>query len=101
MNKDKTVVFKRNNKGIGYLVMGTMDLIKYNQSIDPICDECLKNLHFMKDIILIPILNEAFCNKCGMERLNEIIDYPEDRMIREKRETFYKNFYGIEEAKNE
>lgn len=89
--------FKRNDKGIGYFVLDTMSLIRYNHLIDPVCDECLKSLHFMNDIILIPILNEAFCNKCGKEALDRIIDYPEDRPIRHKREEFFKEFYEVKE----
>lgn len=89
--------FKRNDKGIGYFILDTMSLIKYNHLINPVCDECLKNLHFMNDIILIPILNEAFCNKCGKEKLARIVDYPEDRPIRNKREEFFKSFYEVKE----
>lgn len=91
------VKFERDEKGIGFLTMDTMELIKYCRLIDPICDECLTNLHFKKDIILIPIYNEAFCNKCGKERLARTKDYPEDRPIRYNREQFYINFYGIKE----
>lgn len=80
--------------------MDTMELIRYNHLIVPVCDECLKNLHFLKDIILIPILNEAFCNKCGKKKLDWIIDYPEDRPIRKRRKQFYMDFYGIKEENN-
>lgn len=92
------VNLERREDGVEYLVMSTMDLIKYNHLINPVCDECLKNLHFMEDIILIPYINMAFCNKCGKEKLKSIKKYVEDDEIRLKRECFFKDFYELEET---
>lgn len=91
--------FFRNKNGIGYLKIGFMELIKYSNNGFPICDECLKDLIGYENIVLIPILNEAFCKECGEKRLKTIIDYPEDRHIRERREEFYKNYFKITEEK--
>jgi len=89
--------FYRNKKEIGYLKIGFMELIKYSRNGFPICDECSSDLIGYNDIILIPILNEAFCSKCGKDCLEGIIDYPEDRKIRAQRENFYKDYFNIEE----
>lgn len=92
------VSLERRKDGVEYLIMDTMDLIKYNHMIDPVCDECLRNLHFMKDIILIPYINMAFCNKCGKEKIKNIKRYIEDDEIRFKREKFFKDFYRLEDT---
>lgn len=89
--------FFRNKKGIGYLKINFMELMKYGNNGFPICDSCLKDLIGYSDIVLIPILNEAFCNECGKERLESVVDYPEDREIRTKIEEFYKNYWRIKE----
>ncbi len=88
--------FLRNEKGIGYLTLSLKELKEYNE-LYCVCDECLKELTDTDKIVLLPILNEAYCCKCGTEKINRIIDYPEDRPIRKKREDFYKSFYEIEE----
>lgn len=89
--------FKRNNAGIGYLVINFIELIEYSDNPYPICDECMKDLIGYDDIILIPILNQAYCNSCGHEVLRGIHDYPEDRDIREKREQFWIDYFRLEE----
>jgi len=88
----------RNKKGIGYLKLNFWELMEYSKNGFPICDECSKDLIGYSDIILIPILNEAFCNECGKERLKTIVDYPEDKGIRIKREEFYKDYWGLAEV---
>lgn len=89
--------FKRNDKGIGYLVIDFMELIMYSDNPYPICDECIKDLIGYEDIVLIPILNQAYCHGCGHEVLKGLCDYPEDRPIREKREKFWKDYFKLEE----
>lgn len=89
--------FFRNDKGIGYLTLGFFDLVGYSGNPDPICDKCLTPLAESKKIVLIPILNEAFCDRCYKELLNSVVDYPEDRPIRQKREEFYKSFFKLKE----
>lgn len=73
-----------------------MDLIRYSDNGFPVCDECGKDLIGYNDIILIPILNQAYCNSCGKKVLAQIQDFEEDRPIREKREQFYKDYFKIE-----
>jgi len=89
--------FYRNDKKIGYLVIDFVELIKYSGNIFPICDECSKDLLGHFDIILIPILNQAYCNPCGKTVLARIVDYPEDRQIRERREQFWLEHFNIQE----
>lgn len=84
---------KQNN--VDYFIISYDELVKYNQIEDSVCDECLKLLKLKKDekIILIPILNEAFCYECGIKKVNWLHDYPEDRIIQEGRTNFYINFF--------
>lgn len=89
--------FYRNDKSIGYLIIGFMELIKYSQNGFPICDECSKDLIGYDDIILVPILNQAYCNSCGKKVLATIVDYPEDRQYRERKEQFWLDYFKIEE----
>jgi len=91
--------FFRNKDGVGYLIIGFMELIKYSKNGFPICDQCLKDLIGYNDIILIPYENQAYCKSCGLKRLRNILDYPEDREIREKREKFYMDYFNIKEDK--
>jgi hypothetical protein len=91
--------FYRNDKSIGYLIIGFMELIKYSQNGFPICDECSKDLIGYDDIILIPILNQAYCNLCGRKVLERIIDYPEDRQYRKAKEQFWLDYFKIAEEK--
>jgi len=90
--------FYRNKIGIGFLKINFMDLIKYSDNGFPICDKCLKDLIGYNDIILIPILNQAYCNECGKEVLAKIKDYEEDRWIRKKKEDFWKDYFKLKES---
>ncbi len=87
--------FYRSEKGIGYLKINYDELVEYSGDKFPICDECSKDLIGSKSIILLPILNEAYCFRCGKARVNKVVDYPEDRAIRFQREEFYKGFFKI------
>lgn len=89
--------FFRNEKDIGYLKIDFVELIKYSHNGFPICDKCSKDLIGYDNIVLIPILNQAYCKMCGMKTLKEIVDYPEDRTIRYKREEFYKTYFNLKE----
>ena len=89
--------FYRNEKGIGYLYITDTELIDYSEIDAPICDNCLTSVLGNKKIMLIPICNEAYCEKCAPEHLASIKDYPQDRPIRYKREEFYKNYFKISE----
>lgn len=88
--------FCRNKKGIGYLILDYGELFCYTGFCYPVCGECNTCLDYSNYIILIPILNEVYCNKCAKEVLSRIKDYPEDRDIRIKMENFFKEFYGVE-----
>ncbi|MDD4154639.1 MAG: hypothetical protein PHT30_04465 [Bacilli bacterium] len=88
--------FYRTLTEIGYLEINDIELINYSNNGYPICGECQHGLVGEDDIILIPILNEAYCNECGKKVLKTIVDYPEDRDIRIKRENFYKNYWQLE-----
>jgi hypothetical protein len=51
----------------------------------------------MKNIILLPVLNEAYCKECGKKRVAETKDYPSDRELRYYRENFYREYFNIGE----
>lgn len=89
--------FLRNEKGVAYIKLTWLELAKYSQNMSPVCDGCLKDLIGYENLILIPLLNEAFYSKCGMETLARVKKYPEDAKIEKRREDFYKNYFGIEE----
>lgn len=90
--------FYRHKNGIGWLKITWLELAKYSENMIPVCDECLKDLIGFSNIVLLPILNEAYCPECGKQVLNRIQSYhPEDRPIAKRREEFYLNYFGIEE----
>ena len=89
--------FYRHKNGIGWLKTTWLELAKYSDNMMPICDECLKDLIFFSNIVLIPLLNQAYCPECGKTVLAKLQNYEEDRPIAEHREEFYLNYFGIKE----
>lgn len=87
----------RAENGTPWLKITYKELSGYSGMDRPICDECLTSLVGVNDIVLIPILNEAFCPSCGKVRLSEIRRYPEDRPIEERRTEFYLKWFGLSE----
>ena len=68
-------------------------IIIYSENPNPICGECLTSLLFKEDLILIPILNEVYCNKCGKEKLKEMHHYVEDDEIQKRRTKFWDKYF--------
>lgn len=93
--------FYRNKIGIGYLKINFFELMVYSENSAPICDECLTSLLGNTNIILLPILNEAYCDCCGRKVLERIKDYPEDREYRKTNEEFWKRYFRIKEESYE
>lgn len=91
-------VLFRDQKGIAFLKITWLDLVKYSECISPVCDSCLTSLVGMDDVILIPILNQAYCLKCGAEVLKMLKRYPEDMEVEERREKFWLDYFGIKEG---
>ena len=89
--------FYENEKGIGYFYITDTELMDYSDIENPVCDNCLESVVGNKNLMLIPIYNEVFCEKCAANRLARVIDYPEDRPIRHRYEKFYKNHFKITE----
>ena len=73
--------YHRTKDGTAWLEITWLDLMAYSGNPCPICDECGKDLIGCDNIMLIPILNEAFCPKCGQAKLSSLHSYPEDRPI--------------------
>lgn len=90
--------FSRHKNGIGWLKITWLELAKYSGNMMPICGDCLKDLVGYSNVVLIPILNEAYCPECGKAVLDRMHNYPEDRPIAERREQFYLNYFGIKEV---
>lgn len=90
--------FNRNEKGIAWLKITWVELLHYSGNPSPICDECLQSLAGKRDIVLLPILNEAYCSECGAKVLARLVDYPEDRPLARRREQFWLNYFGLKEV---
>ena len=89
--------FHRTLAGTPWLKITCQELSEYSENERPICDECLRSLVGCDEIILLPILDEAYCPKCGEERLARVHRYPEDIPIEESRAQFYKRYFKIRE----
>lgn len=81
--------------GIGYFTISWVELARYSNNLNPICDECLMSLRGINEVTLIAVLNQAYCPKCGEAVLAACENYPEDRPIAERREQFYMHYFGI------
>lgn len=93
-------IYKVEN-GIGWLKITWIELIKYSENAFPICDECLKGLIDCNDIVLIPLLNQAYCPECGKKVLKSMVNYPEDRPYAKAKEKFWLDYFGIEDTAQE
>lgn len=89
--------FHRTKAGTPYLKITWLELAKYSENACPICDECLTSLIGCNEVVLLPILNEAYCPKCGKARLARVHRYPEDIPFEERRAQFYKDYFKIRE----
>lgn len=92
------IKLKKTRNNIDYIEgIPFMKLIQITDNPFPICDECLKDLIGFNDIILIPILNEAYCKECGKEQLKRMKGYAEDMPIQKKRTAYYCKVLGVKE----
>lgn len=89
--------FHRTEAGTPYLKITWMELAGYSENNRPICDECLTSLIGCNEVVLLPILNEAYCPKCGNARLARVQRYPGDIPVEERRAQFYKDYFKIGE----
>lgn len=60
----------KNEKDVHYVIMNKGELKSFSLVENPRCDECFKELSDIEEIIYIPSLNEAYCKKCGMDKMN-------------------------------
>lgn len=70
------------------------ELIEYSGNAYPICDDCITSLIGCNDIVLIPILNEAYCPKCGKDKLSAIRRYAADAPAEKRRMQYYLDYFG-------
>ena len=91
--------YHKTKDGTSWLEITWLDLMAYSNNPCPICDECGKDLIGCDNIVLIPILNEAFCPECGKAKLSALHRYPEDRPVEERREQFWTHYFGMKKKK--
>lgn len=88
--------FDISKNNIGYLTVSYDELMSYSRIPELVCDDCNNLLQHDESVVVIPVLNQAYCPTCTPSKLASVKDYPEDRPIRARREQFWCNFYGIE-----
>lgn len=90
-------VLKRTDSGIDYIEnVSFWELMRITDNPLPICDECLKDLIWFEDVVIIPILNEAICKSCSKKVLERLVGYQEDRKIQRERTNYYCSVLNIE-----
>ncbi|MCF8017796.1 MAG: hypothetical protein K9L62_00225 [Vallitaleaceae bacterium] len=89
--------FYRAENGISWLKITWLELAEYSSNMTPICDECLKDLIGYNDIVLIPLLNQAYCHECGKKVLKRMVNYPEDRPYAKSKELFWLDYFGLDD----
>lgn len=83
----------KNRNGIDYFDnVDFKQIVIYSENPNPVCGDCLNNLLLKNDLILIPILNEVYCHKCGQKQLNGMKHYSEDDQVQKRRTEFWKNY---------
>lgn len=85
-------LYKNKSNNIDYFIINLHELTEYNCLEKSICDECLRQLTNNDRIILIPILNEAYDYKCGIDKVNWLKDIPNiypDEELQKRRTNFY------------
>lgn len=76
--------------GIKYFdEMSDFELFLGTQVVRLQCDNCLKSLDGMEDIVLIPVLNYACCKECGEKVLGRVRVYKEDKYVESKRVEYW------------
>lgn len=89
-------LYKNETNNADYFIITLRELEEYNCLKKSVCDECLRDLTHDDKIILIPILNEAFDYKCGIEKVNQLEDISNispDKEIQKRRTKFYIEFF--------
>lgn len=89
-------LYKNITNKIDYFIINLHELTEYNSLEKSVCDECLRKLNDDDKIILIPILNEAYDYKCGMEKVNWLRNIENDvidKEIQNRRTNFYIQFF--------
>lgn len=90
--------FFRSKNDIGWLEITWRELAKYSGNRSPICDECLKELAGTNNVVLVPLLNQAYCPECGKAVVSRMHNYPVERPIAARREKFWLKYFGIKEV---
>ncbi|MDF2984931.1 MAG: hypothetical protein K0R50_441 [Eubacterium sp.] len=89
--------FLRKENGIGWLNITCAELINYSKNLMPRCDNCNTHFSFDDGIILVPLLNQAYCPQCGKEVLEHMVNYQEDRPCAERKEQFWLDYFGLKD----
>lgn len=89
--------FHRSARGIGWLKITWIEHMQYFRNPHPVCDLCDRPVSGYDDIVLIPLLNQAYCPRCGNTVANRLNNYPEDRQYAREREGYYLKCFKISE----
>lgn len=87
-------LYKNESNSVDYFIINLHELTEYNSSEKSVCDECLRKLNNDDQIILIPILNEAYDYKCGIDKVNwlrNIKNISPDEEIQKEEQNFIFN----------
>lgn len=90
--------FQRTKRGIGWLEITPLDLMEYSRNPHPVCGDCNQSISDLSTIVLIPLLNEAYCPECGKAVLDRMTNYPEDRPYAMQKERFWLDYFSISEG---
>lgn len=86
---------RRAENGTPWFEITWRELVDRSKNGNPVCDDCLKSLVGCERVVLIPILNQAYCPEHGKKVLGRIRRYQEDMAIEERRTRFYMGYFGI------
>lgn len=89
-------LYKNETNNVDYFIITLKELEEYNCLKKSVCDECLKELTDNDQIILIPILNEAYDYEYGIKKVKQLKDIQNispDREIQKRRTEFYIKFF--------
>ncbi len=85
--------FRHSENRTPWFSITARELIEYSGNDYPICDDCMSSLLECGDIVLIPVLNEAFCPKCGQIKLAQLGRYPEDAAVEQRRTEMFLDYF--------
>lgn len=87
--------FHRAENGAPWFSITWRELAEYSGNSHPVCDTCVTSLTGQDNIVLIPLLNEVYCPKCGKAQLDSLYRYSKDAYFEKHRTQFYLDYFKI------